>query len=35
MEPIQDASHLYAVERRAHHADRPRFRITKLQLSPT
>lgn len=23
MEPLQDASHLYAVERRAHHAERP------------
>ena len=35
MEPIKDASHLYAVERRAHHAERPGFRITELQLSPT
>lgn len=35
MEPIKDASHLYAVERRAYHAERPGFRITELQLSPT
>ena len=35
MEPIKDASHLYEVERRACHAERPGFRITELQLSPT
>ena len=34
-QPIKDASHLYEVERRAHHAERPGFRITELQLSPT
>jgi hypothetical protein len=34
-EPVRDASHLYQVERRAHHAARPGFRITELQLSPT
>jgi len=27
MEPIKDASHLYVVERRDYHADRPGFRI--------
>jgi quercetin dioxygenase-like cupin family protein len=32
---MQDASHLYPVERRAEHATRPGFRITELQLSPT
>jgi len=34
-EALKDASHLYEVERRAHHADRPGFRISELQLSPT
>src|SRR3954453_9806683 len=34
-EAVKDASHLYEVERRAHHADRPGFRISELQLSPT
>ena len=33
--PVQDASRLYEVERRAQHAVRPGFRITELQLSPT
>src|SRR5215472_16038168 len=32
---IQDASHLYEVERRVEHAARPGFRIMELQLSPT
>jgi quercetin dioxygenase-like cupin family protein len=32
---IKDASHLYEVERRARNAERPGFRITELQLSPT
>src|ERR1700750_2255154 len=32
---VPDASHLYEVERRARHAERPGFRITELQLSPT
>jgi quercetin dioxygenase-like cupin family protein len=35
MEPaVKDASHLYEVERRARHAERPGFRITELQISP-
>ena len=34
-EAVKDASHLYEVERRARHAERPGFRITELQLSPT
>src|SRR5215831_16608681 len=32
---LRDASHLYEVERRARHAERPGFRISELQLSPT
>ncbi|MDB5034894.1 MAG: cupin protein [Chlorobi bacterium] len=35
MESIGDASHLYKVERRARHAERPGFRISELQISPT
>ena len=35
MEHIKDASNLYEVERRAHHAERPGFRISELQISPT
>jgi len=35
MEPIKDASHLYEVERRARHAERPGFRISELQISAT
>ncbi|HEY7159638.1 MAG TPA: cupin domain-containing protein [Acidobacteriota bacterium] len=35
MEAIKDASHLYEVERRALHAERPGFRISELQISPT
>ncbi len=35
MDPIKDSSGLYEVERRARHAERPGFRITELQLSPT
>ena len=35
MEAIEDASHLYDVERRARHAERPGFRITELQIGPT
>ena len=35
MEPVKDASQLYVVERRAHHAERPGFRIAELQISPT
>ena len=34
-EAVKDASHLYEVERRARHAERPGFRISELQLSPT
>lgn len=34
MEPIKDASHLYEVERREYHAQRPGFRINELQISP-
>ena len=33
--PVDDASHLYEVERRAWHAERPGFRISELQISPT
>jgi len=32
---MKDASHLYEVERRARHAERPGFRINELQISPT
>ena len=32
---VKDASHLYEVERRARHCERPGFRITEIQLSPT
>jgi quercetin dioxygenase-like cupin family protein len=32
---VKDASHLYEVERRARHAERPCFRISELQISPT
>ena len=32
---LKDASHLYEVERRAIHLQRPGFRISELQLSPT
>jgi quercetin dioxygenase-like cupin family protein len=35
MSPMKDGSHLYEVERRACHAERPGFRITELQISPT
>ena len=35
MEAVKDASHLYDVERRARHAERPGFRISELQISPT
>ncbi len=35
MEAVKDASHLYEVERRALHAERPGFRISELQISPT
>jgi quercetin dioxygenase-like cupin family protein len=35
MEPIKDANQHYEVERRARHAERPGFRISELQISPT
>lgn len=35
MESTKDATHLYEVERRALHAERPGFRISELQISPT
>jgi quercetin dioxygenase-like cupin family protein len=35
MDAVKDSSHLYEVERRARHAERPGFRISELQLSPT
>ena len=35
MDAVKDASHLYDVERRARHAERPGFRISELQISPT
>jgi quercetin dioxygenase-like cupin family protein len=35
MEAVKDASHLYEVERRARHAERPGFHITELQISPS
>jgi quercetin dioxygenase-like cupin family protein len=34
MEAVTDSSHLYEVERRARHAERPGFRITELQIGP-
>jgi quercetin dioxygenase-like cupin family protein len=35
MEAVKDAQDLYEVERRARHAERPGFRISELQISPT
>jgi mannose-6-phosphate isomerase-like protein (cupin superfamily) len=35
METVRDSRHLYDVERRARHAERPGFRITELQISPS
>jgi quercetin dioxygenase-like cupin family protein len=35
MEAVKDASHLYEVERRARHAERPGFRISELTIGPT
>src|SRR5262245_49488170 len=35
VDALKDASHLYEVERRAQHAERPGFRISELQISPT
>jgi quercetin dioxygenase-like cupin family protein len=34
-ESLKDARHLYEVERRAYHLERPGFRINELTLSPT
>jgi quercetin dioxygenase-like cupin family protein len=35
MEPLKDASDLLEFERLSYHAERPGFRITELQISPT
>ena len=35
MEAVKDGSHLYEVERRVRHAERPGFWITELQISPS
>src|SRR5918995_459627 len=35
LQPVKDAIHLYEVGRRDRHAERPGFRISELQLSPT
>ena len=35
VEALKDASHLYEVERRQFHAQRPGFRINELQISKT
>ena len=35
MKSLKDGSHLYEVERRTYHAERPGFRISELQISPT
>ena len=35
MEAVKDASHLYDVERRTRHAERPGFWISELQIGPT
>lgn len=35
LEAVKDARHLYEVERRAYHLQRPGFRVAELQLSPT
>ena len=35
MDIFKDASHLYEVERRTYHAERPGFRIGELRISPT
>jgi len=35
MEPLKDASHLYEVEFRERHLERPGFRISEMRLSPT
>ena len=35
MESVSNADHLYEVERRVRHAERPGFRISELQISPS
>ena len=35
MEALKDTTHFYEVERRARHAERPGFRISELQISPS
>ena len=35
MEAVKGASHLYEVERRTTHAERPGFRINEIQISPS
>ena len=35
MEAVKDASHLYEVERRTTHAERPGFRINEIQINTT
>jgi hypothetical protein len=35
MEPIKDASHLFERECLVYHAERPGYRISELQISPT
>ena len=32
---MKDSTHLYEVERRARHAERPGFRINEIQISPS
>ena len=34
-EPLKDASHLYEVEYRAYHLERPGFRISEMRLTST
>jgi mannose-6-phosphate isomerase-like protein (cupin superfamily) len=35
MDALKNADHLYEVERRVRHAERPNFRISELQISPS
>ena len=34
MKPLKDASHLYEVESRSYHLERPGFRINELKIGP-
>jgi mannose-6-phosphate isomerase-like protein (cupin superfamily) len=34
MEPLKDARHLYEVEHRARHLERPGFRVNELRIAP-